>query len=479
MPARNRPQSNAILYTLIAFVGLFIIAAAVGVIYYVKYEDQRTIANDSRNDLNEYADRGERVKIGATVGTKQRRTSWLGTMLNYLDEMANQIIGGPSKDTSAEEKVNLVNTEVESIKQLLAREYPDIEFVDPNAAGLVHIIRRLKAKLDNVSEAALALEKQLEDLHNRFNDAQESSSQAYDTLLAEKDKFERQVNEIKQMYSELESGLRKDTGQQIQDLMNQRDKARVERDTLETELGKMRAELAVARDKIALLQREIQATMPSPDPNAPAYRPDGKIIMVEDRIVHLNIGRDERVYRGLTFKVYDRGMPIPSDGKGKAEIKVFDVRKNFSAARVLYSQTRNPILKDDIVANLIWDKDKANIFMIAGEFDLGNDGYVDYDAVEKIKGLIVTWGGRVSNTLSVDTDFLVLGKPPRVLRKPTFADTQADPMAMEKHEASLKRLAEYKQVLNQARALGVPVFNTERFLHFIGYKSQAGRPTAF
>jgi len=117
--------------------------------------------------------------------------------------------------------------------------------------------------------------------------------------------------------------------------------------------------------------------------------------------------------------------------------------------------------------------------MIAGEFDLDSDGYVDYDAVEKIKGLIVTWGGKVSNALSIDTDFLVLGKPPRVLRKPTFADTQADPMASEKYEASLKGLAEYKQVLNQARALGVPIFNTERFLHFIGYKSQAGRPTAF
>jgi len=38
MPIGKRQQNNAMLYTIIAFVGLFIIAAAVAVIYYVKFE---------------------------------------------------------------------------------------------------------------------------------------------------------------------------------------------------------------------------------------------------------------------------------------------------------------------------------------------------------------------------------------------------------------------------------------------------------
>jgi hypothetical protein len=401
------------LYTLIAFVGLFIIAATVAVIYYVRYEDQRTIASDSVRNLDEFAASAERQKIGAIVGTKQRSESWLGRMVDYLDEVVNQIAGGPSKDTSAEEKVNIVNVAVEGIKQLLAKEYPNIEFVDPNTVGLVHIIQRLKTELDNVAERADSLDKQLAALHDRFNDAQESSSQAYEKLLADKKTLEQQVNDIKQDYRELEADLSKSAEQRVQDLMNDRDKARNERDRLQTELGEMKARLAVAQDKIALLQGEIQATMPSPDPNGRAYEADGKIIMVEDGIVHLNIGRRDRVHRGLTFKVYDRSMPIPSDGKGKAEIKVFDVREDFSAARVLYSERRNPIVKDDIVANLIWDRDKTNVFMISGDFDLDNNGYVDYDAVEKIEGLIVGWGGRVGDTLSADTDFLVLGEANR------------------------------------------------------------------
>jgi hypothetical protein len=56
---------------------------------------------------------------------------------------------------------------------------------------------------------------------------------------------------------------------------------------------------------------------------------------------------------------------------------------------------------------------------------------------------------------------------------------EADPMAMEKYEASLQRLTSYKEVQTQARTLSIPVFNLERFLYFIGYKTQSARPGAF
>ncbi|GAH59200.1 unnamed protein product, partial [marine sediment metagenome] len=156
-----------------------------------------------------------------------------------------------------------------------------------------------------------------------------------------------------------------------------------------------------------------------------------------------------------------------------------DVGKNISTARITYSQKRNPIVIDDIVANLIWDRDKTNIFMIAGEFDLDSDGDIEYDAGDKIKALIEKWGGKVTNTITIDTDYLVLGRPPRVLRKPTFGEMEVDPLAMQKYEASLQKIAHYKQVQAQARALWIPVFSTDRFLHFIGYKALASRPGVF
>ena len=234
----------------------------------------------------------------------------------------------------------------------------------------------------------------------------------------------------------------------------------------------------------------------------------------------------------------DKNIPILRNGIGKAEIEVFDVGKNVSSARIIPSESfdkalgrllgenidasaiilalqkppaerakaleefaqgspdrlvilnnlaetydnrrnRNPIIPGDIVANLIWDRDKTNVFVVAGEFDLNSDGNIDYAAADKIKTLIKKWGGRVDDTISIDTDFLILGKAPKVRRKPTFEEMEIYPTAMEKHEASLKRLAHYRETLKRAKDLNIPIFNTNRFLYLIGYKTQASTIKAF
>jgi hypothetical protein len=56
---------------------------------------------------------------------------------------------------------------------------------------------------------------------------------------------------------------------------------------------------------------------------------------------------------------------------------------------------------------------------------------------------------------------------------------EVDPMAMEKYEASLKKLTSYKEIQERAQTLSIPVFNLERFLYFIGYKTLSARPDAF
>jgi hypothetical protein len=172
-------------------------------------------------------------------------------------------------------------------------------------------------------------------------------------------------------------------------------------------------------------------------------------------------------------------MPIPKDGKGKAEIEVFNVGKNISTARIISPNPKRPIIVDDIVANLIWDSDKTNVFVVAGEFDLNGDGNIDDEAADKIKALIKKWGGKVADEISIDTDFLVLGTIPTILKKPTFEQTEVDPMAMEKYEASLKKLTSYKEIQERAQKLSIPVFNLEKFLYFIGYKTLSARPDAF
>jgi len=85
----------------------------------------------------------------------------------------------------------------------------------------------------------------------------------------------------------------------------------------------------------------------------------------------------------------------------------------------------------------------------------------------------------VANSISIETDFLVLGNPPSVLRRPTVTELEMDPMATERYETSRQKLTRYMEIQNQAQALLIPVFNYERFLFFIGYKTQSGRAGAF
>ncbi len=621
MPAGKRQQNSAMLYTVITFVGLFIVSTVVAVIFYLQAEKHRTEAVTLQSQMDELANSAELRKIGAIVGAKQPRKSRLGTMVDYLDGTVSLIIGGLPEDTSAEVKVDTTNRKVKDILELLAQQHlaiepniptneniepnaptnelvellanqqfsavtedfnetlkselppekleevwkatidqmgpfkkqiglrtekeadydivsvtcefekghldikvvyndekqiaglfivptpaevlesykqtpeivtqqtpeivtqqqPYIEIDDPNTIGLVRVIEKLKAKLDNTTNAALVLQEQFERLKNRFDDAMEATREKEQALLAEKEKYQQQVNEIKKDYNDLKTMMQQTSEQQVRTLMAQLDEERDNRKKLSQQLLKTEAELTTAEERIKRAQEKLHALVPSPDSEIAAYKPDGKIILIDDaaKMVHINLGSDDHVYRGLTFSVYEKNTLILKDGKGKAEIEVFNVGKNISTARIISPNPKKPIIVGDIVANLIWDSDKTNVFVVAGEFDLNGDGKIDYEAADKIKALIEKWGGKVADEISIDTDFLVLGTTPTVLKKPTFEQMEVDPMAMEKYEASLKKLTSYKEIRARAQTLSIPVFNLERFLYFIGYKTLSARPDAF
>jgi hypothetical protein len=619
MPAGKRQQDSAMLYTVIIFVGLFIVSTVVAVIFYLQAEKHRTAAAALQSQMDELASRAELGKIGAIVGAKQPRKSRLGTMVDYLDGTVSLIVGGLPEDTSAEVKVDTANRKVKDILKSLAQQHlaiepnvpagenaepnvptnklvellanqqfsavtedfnetlkselpaekieeawkaaidqmgpfkkqigsrtekeadfdvvsvtcefengaldvkiayngekqivglfivptppgvlesyqqtpqptqpsdferqqqPYIEIDDPNTIGLVRVVEKLKAKLDDTTNTALFLQEQFERLKNRFDDAMEATREKEQTLLAEKEKYQQQVDEIKKDYNDLKTMVQQTSEQQVQTLMTQLDEEKDNRKKLSQQLLKTEAELTTAEERIKRAQEKLHALVPSPDSEIAAYKPDGKIILIDDaaKTVHINIGSDDHVYRGLTFRVYEKNMPIPKDGKGKAEIEVFNVGKNISAARILNPNAKKPIIVGDAVANLIWDSDKTNVFVVAGDFDLNGDGNIDPDGADKIKALIQKWGGKVADEITIDTDFLVLGTTPTVLKKPTFEQMEVDPMAMEKYEASLKRLTSYKEIQERAAKLSIPVFNLERFLYFIGYKTLSARPDAF
>jgi hypothetical protein len=478
MPARRRKQSNAMLYTLITFVGLFIVATTVAVIYYVKAEENRASLDDMRRQINDYASDRERQAIGSTVGTKQGAKSWLATMVGYLDQTVCMVVGGVPQPTSAEVKVKDANAKV---AQALSQAKSDVAINDPNTVGLVPVIQQLTAKLDTTKKAQTAAQQQLSDLQQQFDDATKVALQTQQNLTAQKEQLVRDVNDIKKKYDELSALLKKTTDQQVQTLSQQLDQTKNDLKTTNEKLLKTQAELKLAQGMLQKAQQEVARIMPGPDRDVRAYQPDGRVILVDDqaKVVHLDIGSDKHVYPGLTFGVYSRGEAVPPNGKGKAEVEVFDVAKTYSAARIVNPNVQNPILPGDTVANLIWDCNRPNVFVVAGDFDLDNNGSIDPDGAAKIKALIEKWGGKVVDAVTIDTDYVLLGQPPKLLPRPTLEQTEIDPRAMQKYNASVASLNRYNELQSQAQTLWIPIFTYEKFLYFIGYEGQIGQPGAF
>ncbi|MHC4227085.1 MAG: BRCT domain-containing protein [Planctomycetota bacterium] len=479
MPARRRKQSNAMLYTLITFVGLFIATTTIAVIYYVKAEEYKTGQADLQRVMDDLATDRQRQELGSSVGARSGQQTYLGLMLAYVDETVTLIKGGVPEPTSAEVKINNANTNVATALNL-ARDHIGVE--DPNnRRGLVQAVKELTAKLERTIKERDGTQAQLDDLRVTSKKEEEAHFRENQALTAEKEKLVQAVNDTKQKYDDLSALLQQTTSEQVKTITEQRDKLSAELDAKNAALLRAQAELQTAQDLLKRAQDAVAKVEPGPDRGVLAHEPDGQVILVDDKaqVVHLNIGSNERVYPGLTFTVYDRGGSVSADGQGKAEIKVFDVAKTYSAARIVKSELTKPILQGDVVANLIWDADRTNVFVIAGDFDLDSDGLIEQDGGRKIKTLVEKWGGSVAEAVSVDTDFLVLGAQPQVGEKPTFEQLEVDPRAGEKHAASLQRLNRYNQLHSQAQGLWIPVFTYEKFLYFIGYNSQVSQAGAF
>jgi len=480
MPPRKRQQSSAMLYTLVVFIGLFIIATTFAVVYYVKAEEFRSRAAEMESQINDLASSTERQRLGSIIGAKQPRQSWLATLLTHYDNTFALVTGAVPQDTSTEVKLANAIQAVRDVLKLTA-DYIDTTNVDPNTVGLVRIITTLKTQLDNANDAQASLKQQLTDLQQKFDDALAATIEKEKVLQAEKDRLQQRVNEIARDYNDLKILLEQTTDQRVQTLLARLDQQRNQNKQLNQQLLQTQAQLQMTQQMLKKAQQQLASIKPPPDANATAYKVDGKIILIDaqNKVVHINIGADDHVYRGLTFSVYDRHGSIPKDGKPKAQIEVFDVAKNYSAARIISEDRRRPILEGDVIANLIWDSDKQNTFVIAGDFDLNQDGNIDPDAYDRLVALIKKWGGTVAETITVDTDYLILGKQPRTLRKPTPEEMELDPQAMAKYQAAQTRLEHYNQSKQLAEALWIPILRYERFLYFIGYKALASRAGAF
>ena len=475
MAARGS-QSNTMLYSLITFVGLFVVATVCAVIFYVKSEEYRTQLVTLRADMERIATAREQAAITRIVGKAATGQSYLGTMQSLVNTLYRAIIGQDAADEiPADVKVNDVIMRInDAVAELGADANPAL---GAEGIALLGTINDLKQKLDSTRAQFQQLQGAFYSIQDDFDSLRDQMQQRQGLFLAELAASQALVDDIRGQYNQLQQQMQNVTDTQIQSY----------RDRLENEQARLRArqlELQDAEQRLlqseSLLQdaiTKLEAIKPRPDMEVAAYKPDARIVRVDlqNNLVTLDIGAQDHVYPGLTFAIFQSNVPIPEDGQGKAEIEVFQVGQQVSVARILRSDRRNPIVPDDLVVNLIWDPKMSNRFMVIGEFDTNRDGRINPDGAAQVRELIERWGGVIQEDVTIDTEFLVVGAEPVVPARPTQDELDADPTAFQRYENARRQAAVYNEMLIKAGNLRVPVFSYERFLHLIGYDTLSAK----
>jgi hypothetical protein len=217
------------------------------------------------------------------------------------------------------------------------------------------------------------------------------------------------------------------------------------------------------------------------------YRPNVKESMIRnvdavitqispDSIAYINLGFGDHVTPGLTFEVYDKhdGVPKLGDGadplnmpKGKASIEIISVGQNSSQVRVMNVSQGVTVAQGDLCVNVVYDRNIKPYFYVYGKFDMDQNGVATEAEGETIKNLVNRWGGKVSDKISIETDFVVLGKEPVI---PNFtADELTQPIPKAKSDEAKAALDAYTKIHDEAVSLHIPIMNQDRFLYYTGY----------
>lgn len=255
-------------------------------------------------------------------------------------------------------------------------------------------------------------------------------------------------------------------------------KVKTETDTtissLTAQIEKLESDNLVLKDQVRTLRGE--RTKETLRPTDEATLTDGRVVGVNAtaRQVYIDLGRKNRLVVGLAFEVYDIGTSVKADEKGeypqgKATVEVIRIDETTALCRVLRERKGNPIIEGDLLVNAVYDPKKVYTFTVYGNFDTNGDGLSTPQETQEIKSLISNWGGKVSDDVTGDTDFVVLGVKP-ILPPSPKAD---DPIELITRYVELKQASlRYDEFFKTASQTGIPVLNENRLYTLTGLEAQ-------
>jgi len=469
---RNASDSNKTMFlSLVLFIVLFLAAAVFAIFMFVNNEGLVKDCKTAKDNLALIGTDREINEVksmsGREGGGKVTVLSQIGADMRYL----SGLIGGQDmSELSPAECKAAVNERLKPVWEKLPSVLTaDSKQADP-ANGLAAIIKSLMAEYDSLVtdfQQTVQHGDQQEQLHQQ--EVARLTSQI-EQLQKELDTASSAAKDNESRYSQVVADQQK----QYQAIVDSMDK---EIEGFKTQIEGMKGDVAEAHKEMGQYAKKMQELedllkqiRPAPETEMQALDPDGSVVSVTgDGFVYIDLAKEDHIYRGLTFGVYDSYGSVPRNGQGKGTLEVIEIMDTISKCRVTKSDSTNPIMKGDVIANLIWARDKKYNFCVVGDFDVEGDIQSGLAGRKWIESIINNWGGQVSETMSVDTDFLVLGHAPIVPARPTDEEMDSNSEKATKYREAQKAAEKYEKTIGSGASLGVPTFNTNRFLRFIGY----------
>jgi len=342
-----------------------------------------------------------------------------------------------------------------------------------NVGNLKVEFESMRSRVDQLTQDNDNLKKQVSSAESDAKTAREEARKAAEGAEAAKKRVEGQVDGYRAETAKYGDQVKETVAAvtKAQDEMDQRHRNAIA--DMQTQIDTVSTSRAELSGRVADLQKAVEQYRVKPE-NA-ASLADGRVIDVSgtNGEVFISIGSKQRVQPGMTFDVYDSASAIqynPTTGDlipGKARIQVLKVDENTSTARVIPEEQRfgarqpRPIVKDDVIANVIFSPDYRYKFMVHGKFDVDNDGKATAAEAEFVRGRIKSWGGDVvdGDTIRADLDFVVMGVKPT---KPVDLATDADEGAYTAHFEQQKAFETYEALFNEAQTARIPVLNWNR-----------------
>ncbi|MAJ47793.1 MAG: hypothetical protein CBC35_11090 [Planctomycetes bacterium TMED75] len=442
---------NGVLIALIIFIFLTVGSATAAILLY----GQRNNSNEQlaqEEQLRMELMRESEAQRGDIAQFKNEARDNRKSLVGYLVERSNNYRAFVSGDQGAD---------IEGTRQRFN--------LDGNSS-LADAYNRLIQENRLLSGRAMEAENRLRDVESNMS----RMNSEYQTL---KNSSDDRVNSVtsdiagyRQAAEQYRQDMTKTQNDYLRAIDDNNTRHKQEVNALEEEIASLTGNQTVLSSRLNELRKVVDSIRVRP--RNPAELVDGRVVDVlgSSDQVFINLGRNDRIRPGMSFRVYDDAGKIRIDqrtgqySEGKASIQVIKVAENTATARITNGSTARPVVRGDVIANAVFNPEHRFKFLVYGQFDVDANGTPTHNEADYIRSRIIEWGGEVveGDQLTGDLDFLVLGDVPEYVFTELISKnaTEQEINAMVRKREAYER---YEELFQQAINAQIPVLNWNRF----------------